>query len=135
MIKTALIIVLVLIFAATFIETVCPTKPTESLYQNNKIVTNRALIVTTTMILDTSTKSTSPVIETTTQTYPKISPYHICPRSMNNYLLLTYQIYRNCQGGPSENECSNNSMCPANARACCQQLNGCNKCVGMNDMI
>lgn len=57
-------------------------------------------------------------------------PYHICPRSMNGYLLLTFNIQKRCSGGPKANECHGNKDCPSTMRACCQNSDGCNKCVG-----
>ena len=75
------------------------------------------------------------VTEPTTTAAPvEIIPYHICRRSMNNWLLQNYSIALKCEGGVSNNKCSgSNAACNpdgGSAFACCQQDNGCKKCVG-----
>lgn len=136
------------------IVTTMMTTTSQFPYQNNKVFTrdrvpmattsmpvntiaSTILSYTTGMILTTTinlsfdlTKVVTTTTTIATTTLRNIVSYHICPRSMNTYLLLIYNIHRNCEGGPSANLCSGNSMCPPSARACCQQTNGCNRCVG-----
>ena len=46
---------------------------------------------------------------------------------MNNWLRQAYGIDFKCEFGPSGNLCKGD-VC--GAQVCCQQSNGCNKCVG-----
>ena len=60
----------------------------------------------------------------------QIAKYHICPRTMNNWLLQTYNISLRCAKGYSGSLCRKNLDCLSSASTCCQQEDGCNKCVG-----
>jgi hypothetical protein len=58
-------------------------------------------------------------------------PYHPCPRSMNTYLTKVFGYKFRCSLGYKSNECFNNAGCAGKVNNyCCQQSNGCNKCVG-----
>jgi hypothetical protein len=57
--------------------------------------------------------------------------YHPCPRSMNTYLSETFGYIFRCNLDYLANECSSNAECSGKVNNyCCQQSNGCNKCVG-----
>jgi hypothetical protein len=93
------------------LDATCPT-----LTDNVRSVTNISDIVITT--LESTTTTTKP-------------PYHPCPRSMNTYLSKYFNIRFRCALGYQANECSTNAGCFGKVNNyCCQQSNGCNKCVG-----
>jgi hypothetical protein len=46
---------------------------------------------------------------------------------MNKFLSNSYAVPFACK---TAHMCRGNSICPANASACCQQADGCNLCVG-----
>ena len=79
-------------------------------------------------------KSTTTIPTTTTTTTTAapqpIALYHPCTRSMNNWLLQTYNISLRCAKGYSGSLCRKNLDCLSSASTCCQQEDGCNKCVG-----
>jgi hypothetical protein len=59
--------------------------------------------------------------------------WHICPRTMKNWLRQNRSAIFGCQGGSSNNLCRGNEVCNPNGgltKACCQQETGCNACTG-----
>ena len=77
--------------------------------------------------------TTTTTTEAPTTTEPPVIMWHICPRTMKNWLRQNRSASFECQGGPSNNLCRNNSMCNPDGgltKACCQQKTGCNACEG-----
>jgi hypothetical protein len=107
-----LIVFIIVAVTVIGLDATCPT-----LTDNVRSVTNISDIVITTI---------QPVIISTTPI-----PYHPCPRSMNTYLTKTLGYRFRCSLGYRANECANNGGCAGKVNNyCCQQSNGCNKCVG-----
>ena len=101
--------VLILVVTVIGLDAVCPDNA------NNQKIDQIGSVGTTTF-------------ETTTTTVP---PYHPCPRSMNTYLSKTFGYKFRCLTGYASNQCANNAGCSGQSNNyCCQQSNGCNKCVG-----
>jgi hypothetical protein len=104
-----LIVFIIVAVTVIGLDATCPIFITD----NVRSVTNISDIVITTI---------QPVISTTP------IPYHPCPRSMNTYLTKTFGYRFRCS---LANECANNGGCAGKVNNyCCQQSNGCNKCVG-----
>jgi hypothetical protein len=107
-----LIVFIIVAVTVIGLDATCPIFITD----NVRSVTNISDIVITTI---------QPVISTTP------IPYHPCPRSMNTYLTKTFGYRFRCSLGYRANECANNGGCAGKVNNyCCQQSNGCNKCVG-----
>jgi hypothetical protein len=111
---------LILLIVTSNIDAVCPT--------HESTTTNESTTTTTSESTRTTTKTTTIATTTTTPDINlQISEYHICPRSMNKFLSNSYAVPFACK---TAHMCRGNSICPANASACCQQADGCNLCVG-----
>jgi hypothetical protein len=115
-------------------QTTSTTTTTTTITTTTKTTTTVTTTTTTTTTSTTTTQITTTIItttDTTTTTTPnvnlQISEYHICPRSMNKFLSNSYAVPFACK---TAHMCRGNTICPANASACCQQADGCNLCVG-----
>lgn len=107
---------LIAIIAVIGLDATCPTA-------NQQDVTSQGSVATTTTF---QTSTPTPVPAPTPIDLGSL--WHVCPRSMNNWLRQTYQMVFKCSLGFRGNACTKVNVC-AVGQACCQQPNGCNKCV------
>ena len=104
--------VLILVVTVIGLDAVCPENA------NNQKFDQTGAIGTTTIPLEPPTTT--------------VPPFHPCPRSMHTYLTLFFGLKpKRCLAGYKSNQCATNADCSGQSNNyCCQQPNGCNKCVG-----